>query len=157
MRILVVRHGHAEPKQSWSGDDSDRPLIARGRTQAQALASTLSTSNPTRIIASPAVRCRQTIEPLAERCRLPVELSSSLAPEAGGAAATFVYELVATEPASSCVVLCTHREVLVRLLPRLADSSGVKLGHRLPGAKGGVWMLNFRKKRLVKVGYRPAG
>jgi 8-oxo-(d)GTP phosphatase len=38
MRIMVVRHGLAQPKHSWPGADEDRPLVARGRRQAAALA-----------------------------------------------------------------------------------------------------------------------
>ena len=62
--------------------------------------------------------------------------------------------LARTEPSSALVVVCTHREVLLDVLPYLEETFQVKLGHRPPGAKGGVWLLEFRKKRLVRVTYR---
>jgi phosphohistidine phosphatase SixA len=154
VRIVLARHGHAEPKQTWSGQDADRPLLARGRRQAELLARNLAKLRPTRIISSPALRCLQTVQPLGRRTGLDVEVLSWLAPDAGETAREGVLALARNEPSSACVVLCTHREVLVDVLPYLAEMFEVKLGHRLPGAKGGTWVLEFRKKKLVRVTYR---
>lgn len=155
MRVILVRHGHAEPKQTWSGKDADRPLIARGRRQAEALARSLAKPRPTRIISSPSLRCLQTVQPFGKKIGVDVELAGWLATDAGAEAREGTVALARTEPSSGCVVLCTHREVLVDLLPFLADTFGVKLGHRPPGAKGGTWVLEFRKKKLVSITYRP--
>ena len=63
--------------------------------------------------------------------------------------------LLSSETSDSTVVLCTHREVLVELLPRLSKEFGRKLGHRPPGAKGGTWILRFKATKLYRVDYRP--
>lgn len=154
MRIAVVRHGHAEPKQSWSGHDVDRPLVARGRRQAEALARNLAKQKPTRIISSPALRCLQTVQPLGRRRGLDVEVLSWLSTDAGAVAGEEIVALARSESSSAFVVLSTHREVIVDVLPYLEKSFDVKLGHRLPGAKGGIWLLEFRKKSLARVSYR---
>jgi len=154
MRIAVVRHGHAEPKQSWTGNDVDRPLIARGRRQAETLARNLAKQKPTRIVSSPSLRCLQTVQPLGRKRGRDVEVLSWLAPDAGPMAREGIVGLARTEPSSAFVVVCTHREVLLDVLPYLEETFQVKLGHRPPGAKGGVWLLEFRKRRLVRVTYR---
>lgn len=159
MRIVVVRHGEAEPKRGWTGPDDARPLVGRGRRQAERLGKVLKGQAPTRVISSPALRCRETVEPLAARYGLEVELSEMLATGAGtgagGEAAALCRKLAHSEPEDSNLVLCTHREVLVEMLPSLSEEYGCKLGHQPPGAKGGAWTLRFQSGRMLKVHYTP--
>lgn len=151
MRLILVRHGQAGRKSEWNGDDAVRPLDSKGRRQAQVLAKPLGRFRPSRIISSPYLRCRETVEPLAAALGLRLELSEVLAPDGGDKAVIFVEHLIEAGPATATVVLSTHREVLVVLLPALAK--GVELGHRLPGAKGSCWVMQFSKKRLTSVRY----
>jgi broad specificity phosphatase PhoE len=155
MRIIVVRHGLAEAKKGWQGPDSERPLVARGRRQADRLGKVVGADRPDRVISSPARRCVQTVQPLAEKRKLVVELSPSLAIDAGRAAIELCENLLSTQPTGATVVLCTHREVLRDLLPQLSKLFGGSLNHRPPGAKGGAWILRFRNTKLQKVEYRP--
>jgi phosphohistidine phosphatase SixA len=152
VRLLVVRHGHAEPKGTWNGEDAERPLVTKGRRQAQSLVKAVAQYRTARIISSPSLRCRQTVEPLAAARQLDVELSTALAPESGDAALELVRSL-ASGRSSGAVVLCTHREVIVEVLPKLAAESGVKLGHRVPGAKGALWVLDAQKGRFSVEAY----
>lgn len=157
MRIVVVRHGQAEPKKGWSGPDDGRPLIRRGHRQADRLDKVIGGGRPARVISSPARRCVQTVAPLADRYGLTVEIDAALATDGGKAALELCHRLAASGHDDDDVVLCTHREVLEVLLPRLARDSGRKLGHRPPGAKGGAWLLRFHAGRLQKVDYRSPG
>lgn len=153
MRIAVVRHGHAAPKKEWIGADSDRPLTGRGRRQAYDLVQVLD-GEPTRLIASPAVRCHQTLEPLAHHWGRDLEVDASLARDSGTAAADLIGDLLSATAGESTIVLCTHREVITKALPLLAKNGGIELDHRLPGAKGGVWLLRYRAGQLDQVRYR---
>ncbi len=154
MRIAVVRHGQAVPKKSWTGTDAERPLTGRGRRQAEDLVELLG-ARPARIITSPALRCRQTLEPVGLRCGHDLEVHRSLARSAGSLAAGLIRDLVAAASGDQTIVVCTHREVIVEALPLLAEESGtISLGHRLPGAKGGVWFLDYDAGRLQHVQYR---
>jgi 8-oxo-(d)GTP phosphatase len=155
MRIIVVRHGQAEPKKRWAGPDAERPLTARGRAQADRLGKVIGPKRPCKIISSPAVRCVQTVKRYADERGLSVELSPSLSPDAGPDALALCRYLASSAPADSTVVLCTHREVLVGLLPRLSRDLNRRLAHRPPGAKGGAWVLRFRAGKLAKADYRP--
>lgn len=155
MRIIVVRHGQAEAKKGRKAGDADRPLVARGRRQADRLGKLIGGGKPMRVISSPALRCVQTVQPFANRRNLSIELSEQLSRDAGLAAADLCHHLLSSESDDSTVVLCTHREVLLELLPQLSKEFGHKLGHRPPGAKGGSWILRFRAGKIDKVDYRP--
>ena len=63
----LVRHAHAGDKRAWLGPDAVRPLSTPGRREAHGLLTRLRDHPITRILSSPAVRCLQTVEPLARR------------------------------------------------------------------------------------------
>jgi 2,3-bisphosphoglycerate-dependent phosphoglycerate mutase len=70
--LYVVRHCQAE------GQEADAPLTPEGVAQSNSLADSLATANIERIISSPYIRATQTIEPLARRLNLAVELDIRL-------------------------------------------------------------------------------
>ena len=76
--IYLVRHAHAGQKQTWSGPDSRQPLSSHGQQEAAGLLIQLHQEPITRIISSPALRCQQTVWPLARQRRLAVELDRRL-------------------------------------------------------------------------------
>jgi 8-oxo-dGTP diphosphatase len=157
MRLIVVRHGTAKAKRSWKGLDSDRPLTAGGSRQAQAIAKRLRRDKPTHILSSPSLRCLQTVQPLATAAGLDLTVTAALATDGGRAGLDLATAIAAANESSSTIVLCTHRELIVDLLPHLVHQTGVKLPHRLPGAKGGCWTVQYRRGRLVSVKYWSPG
>lgn len=70
--LYVVRHCEAE------GQEADAPLTPEGAAQSHNLAVSLATVNIERIISSPYRRATQSIEPLARRLNLQVELDMRL-------------------------------------------------------------------------------
>ncbi|MDB5456584.1 MAG: Phosphoglycerate mutase [Caulobacter sp.] len=66
-RIRMIRHG--KPASTWGEDDADPGLDLVGLAQAQAVARDLmalpDAERPTRVVASPLRRCRETAAPLA--------------------------------------------------------------------------------------------
>jgi 2,3-bisphosphoglycerate-dependent phosphoglycerate mutase len=71
-RLLLVRHCES------SGQHGDAPLTARGLEQADSLAGTLAAFGIERIVSSPYLRARQTIEPFARRVGLAIEVDQRL-------------------------------------------------------------------------------
>jgi phosphohistidine phosphatase len=65
--LYLLRHAHAGNPDAWTGDDSERPLSAKGRGQAERLARFLASIGLKldSIVTSPKVRARQTAEPVA--------------------------------------------------------------------------------------------
>src|SRR5258706_1561493 len=106
---FLVRHASAGERLEWA-DDRLRPLDDRGRRQAAELAAAPSSGDVQRVVASPYVRCVQTVEPLAAALGLDVEVDDRLAEGAGFAAQALLEE--------DGVVACTHGDVIHDLLGR---------------------------------------
>ena len=85
--VFLVRHAKAADRYDWTGGDRDRPLVDKGRRQADRLAAALHRDQPVLVAASPWLRCRQTAAPLAAAMGLQVELDDRLgydAPDLAG-------------------------------------------------------------------------
>jgi 8-oxo-dGTP diphosphatase len=109
--VLLVRHATAGHSTS-APDDHLRPLDERGWEQAEGLVDVLAPYGVPRILTSPYVRCRQTVEPLARALGLPIEELSELAE---GSSAEDVLRLVGSLDGETAV-LCTHGDVVYELL-----------------------------------------
>lgn len=149
MTLYIVRHGKAGSRSAWTERDDLRPLTKAGRRQAEAIADDLGDAGIARILSSPYVRCRQTVEPLAERVRLPVDLSDALEEGAPLAEALALLDKVGDENA----VLCTHGDVLGELLSHCVRN-GVAADTGLL-AKGSVWVLETEASAIVDARYLP--
>jgi phosphohistidine phosphatase SixA len=122
--VLLVRHARAG-KSTSAPDDHLRPLDERGWEQAEKLVDTLAPYDARRILTSPYVRCRQTVEPLARVLRLAVEEQPELAE---GSTAEDVLRLVGSLDGETAV-LCTHGDVVYELLGEESK-------------KGSTWVLD---------------
>ena len=134
MTVFLVRHGSAGKRREWEGDDRIRPLDDRGRRQADELVTQLGDRGIERVLTSPYVRCRETVEPLAEALGLPVEERDELADGAGREAAL---GLVA-DLGGVATVLCTHGDVVENLA-----GEETKKGSTLVLAPGGLRRLDY--------------
>jgi len=143
MPLLVVRHARAGRRSAWEGDDRKRPLSPRGRIQAEALVPLLAGFRPRRILASPAVRCFETVRPLAEALGLPIESVGELA-EGNGASALRLLHRMAGETA----VLSTHGDIAAEVLDTLTPGMTAKARARLRLLKGEVWVIQSTDRSL---------
>jgi len=80
--VLLVRHGRAGHRESFEGEDVDRPLDAKGRKQAAALVAQLRPFGPGEVHSAPLERCTATIAPLARALGRSVVLEPLLAEDA---------------------------------------------------------------------------
>ena len=78
MSLLLVRHVDAVSRNDWPADDRLRPLTEKGFDQARALVDLLGGHRVEVILSSPAVRCVQSVEPLATALGLEVVEDPSL-------------------------------------------------------------------------------
>ena len=155
--LLLVRHGHAGSRSDWDGPDDLRPLDSRGRAQADRLAEVLPLFGPRAVYSAIPVRCRETVEPLAERLGLDLlplpelgEDGFSADPEAGLAA---VERLLAPRDGAGVTVVCSQGGAIPSVLMAL----GVQWeGSRAypPAAKGSVWVLGGGPGALCADYYR---
>lgn len=137
MTAYLVRHAKAGSRKGWSGDDEHRPLSKAGRAQARALGKWFADKGVTRVLSSPFVRCRETVEPVAHRLGVEVELTDALGEGASLAESLQLMEKLVDENA----VLCTHGDVLGNLL-MYSSHLGVDLGDdRIE--KASVWAIDY--------------
>jgi len=116
--VILLRHAKAVGKSSWKRADDRRPLDDAGRADAKALAELLACFGPrARLITSPAVRCVETLRPLAELSGAELREEPSLyihtqssrtdpADSPPSIAALMAQAVAAGEPA----IFCAHRE-----------------------------------------------
>ena len=133
--IVVLRHAKAVSRSEWDKSDAARPLTPRGQRQAESIVAPLRAFGVRRIVTSDAVRCVQTVTPLARALdRVPVmtELISQDAWEDGVSDERSVVgkRVRSGKPA----VICSHGPVLPGILSELALATGTMHGSYLGSA-----------------------
>jgi 8-oxo-dGTP diphosphatase len=159
--LLLLRHASAGERTDFEGPDELRPLDRRGREQARRLAEVLPAFGPVALLSADRVRCRETMEPLAERLELDVGRAPELGeeefqsdPEAGLA---LVERLLEPRPVPGVTVVCSQGgaipSVLMALGVRWEGAAGALWP---PSAKGSFWALGGRPGALAADYYRNA-
>lgn len=150
MKLHIVRHAQAGKKSQWKGDDDERPLSDLGFAQARELGDVLPKVH--RLLASPTVRCCQTLEPLADRLGLEIETDRALCKTTSlNKTLTLLDSLMAD---GDNVTVCSHGEVLGPLMREL-EATGVPLrGGGPANQKGSVWTVKVAKGEMLKATYR---
>jgi 8-oxo-dGTP diphosphatase len=147
--VALIRHADAG-KRGGGPSDHLRPLTERGFAQAQGLVELLRDVRLSRVLSSPYVRCRQTVEPLAAARALPIEDREELA-EGAGPDPTLKLVL---ELADAGAALCSHGDVIGAVLDRLAAAGVVSPG-RVRFEKGSTWLLEVTGDRITAARYLP--
>lgn len=134
--LILVRHAHAGERNGWRDDDRLRPLSAKGERQADDLVAVLSDLEPKRILTSPALRCRQTVLPLGRSLGLDVIDDDRLLE----GAATGRLDSVIDDADGTAIVLCTHGDIIPRILDELIDR-GLVIDDAFRWQKASTWVL----------------
>lgn len=129
MKMLIVRHGEAEPNK---GDDAARQLTDKGAEQVTALWQTLHDKEVKvrRLVASPFTRTRQTAELIAAFYPgLKIEFSDLLLSESEPEA---VFAWLDQQPQQDGLVLVSHMPLVGILTGMLSDNAQARLAF-VPG------------------------
>ena len=144
--LYVVRHANAGRRSNWTGDDRTRPLSDRGELQAKGIATAVDGSRRSkatpRILASPARRCVQTMEPLA------VQIGGEVVEDARlfeGASrreiSTLLDEVADVADGDGTAVVCSHGDVIPILLQLLVEA-GMEPERNLVWQKASTWIVD---------------
>jgi phosphohistidine phosphatase len=135
MDLILWRHAEAE--MSSAGGDLQRALTSKGERQARRMAEWLNLRLPatTRVLSSPALRCRMTVEALGRDAKI----VPALAPDADPAA---LLEAARWPGGSEPVVICGHQPTLGRLAAQLLSGDDQWWSVK----KGAVWWLRTRDR-----------
>ncbi len=126
MQLLLLRHGVAEPWETWPRSDAERPLTPQGRkamTRAAAAFAELGLA-PDLIITSPLVRARQTAEIVAGKLAAADRLVQDARLEPGFDAAA-LSDVVAEHRGSDVLMLVGHEPDLSSVIAWLIGGGSV--------------------------------
>lgn len=149
--LLMVRHARAGDRWAWTGPDDERPLDGPGRAEAKALAAGLPAFGPTEVLSAGPLRCRQTVQPLADRLGLEIGYAAEFGEDAywldPQAARLRVQSLLRNQ--ESVAVVCSQGGAIPGLMSWLQADDGVRMtgvsGRRRdptpPSRKASVWVL----------------
>jgi 8-oxo-(d)GTP phosphatase len=143
--VFLVRHAKAAKRGNWDGPDRDRPLVGRGKAQAERLALALAPERPVLLAASPWLRCVETAEPLAAALGIEVRHDARLGydgPDLEG----WMREMAA-EPGEA-VVGVGHGDLIPHYLLRAGLLRGVPAFRT-----GSLFRVRLGEGRPVEVAY----
>lgn len=147
--VLIVRHGTAGDKKRYRGDDRKRPLDKHGRAQAESLTAQLLAFGADELFAADRVRCRQTLDPLAEELGTVIYDEPTLTEEAYAvdhkAARHRVLEIAEK---SVTPVICTQGKVIPDLISWWCERDGVR-PDKSRNRKGSTWVMSLSGGRLI--------
>jgi phosphohistidine phosphatase SixA len=149
--LALVRHAQAGKRGTWPGPDHGRPLDSGGRAQARELARLLALAAPGRLVSASARRCVQTLDPLAARLDLPIEVDSAFdepgpGQDPAGVAARAAWHLRDLAGGGTPAVVCSQGKVIPPALARLAAIGSPKAWAT---PKGTGWLLAFAGTHLA--------
>jgi 8-oxo-dGTP diphosphatase len=163
--VVVVRHARAGHRESFDGDDRDRPLDGRGRRQAAALGVQLLPFHPLLVGSAPLERCIATVTPTAERLSLRVVPEPALSeqayrdePAAARRRIVELAELVAelqSDGEGGAAMVCSQGGVIPGVVKSLAARHSVQIGP-VSTPKASYWYLSFDGRDLVQADHHTA-
>jgi phosphohistidine phosphatase len=133
MRLIIVRHAIAMPRETAKMEDEDRPLTKRGAKRFRRAAAGLARveRRPDILLTSPLVRARQTADLLSDAWGGPDPREDE------GIAGTpaEILQVLARQPIQATVAIVGHEPDFSQLVAQLV---GAKDGSRFEFKKGGA-------------------
>ncbi len=151
-RVYLVRHGNAGVRSKWKGPDKKRPLTERGRLQALSIADIMARHPITETWSSPALRCVQTIEPMAAAIGAKIGTTQMLS-EAVDIDTIYEY-LNSLDPGAA--VLGVHKDGLAPRLKDL-DRRRIPIRGKRRWPKGSIWIIDLTDGKVTSAFYEGHG
>jgi len=148
MQLHLIRHAHAGSRSAWDKADHKRPLSPRGEAQAKAIAVALADAGIDTLWTSPSVRCRQTLEPLAEALGITVEVVEIF--NEGNDGPPALDAALAGALAGRTIAVCSHGDVIPAMV-----STATRRGADLEGpraiSKGGRYVCTVGDEQVTSL------
>ncbi|MBU2662100.1 NUDIX hydrolase [Actinoplanes bogorensis] len=151
--VVLVRHAHAGERKKWSGNDALRPIDELGEEQAARFAEICGPIGPERLVTATPLRCKQTLEPLAEaRGGLPIVVDGAFAEpaeadDAPAKAKLAAQRLLELRDGPGLPAVCSQGKIIPHLLAALRDESDPE-PYKTP--KGSAWLLTWSGDSLLE-------
>jgi 8-oxo-dGTP diphosphatase len=123
--VVVLRHGKATSPSDWRGEDASRPLAERGLTQSHGIVRTIAAWKPKSFISSTAVRCIETITPVATALKKSIKITNKISQDAFESGKADVRSVVGgIVRKRKSTVVCSHGPVSPAVIRELALATG---------------------------------
>lgn len=133
--IIVLRHARATSREDWTGPDATRPLTGRGQRQAKGIVEVLRAFGVERIFSSDALRCVDTVKPLAHSTGVKIRENRRLSQDAWDDGSADIRPLISKRVRDlRPVVLCSHRPLLGTVIEEIALATGTLRGSYIADA-----------------------
>ena len=154
--LVLLRHAKAIERVEWAGEDTDRPLSSIGERQAKRLISSLAPYGIEEIHSSSAVRCYESITPLARAQNIDFFFTDSLSEDVykkdKERAAKYVNKLLVN---NYCALVCSHNPVLPAILSSFVDKFGIEVTE-VKLEPGDAWVVHHVEREVVGIDFLPA-
>ncbi|GAA1421368.1 NUDIX hydrolase [Agrococcus citreus] len=129
--IVALRHAKAANAFSWEGADATRPLTDRGERQAQSIAAGIAAYGPQRIVTSDALRCVQTVAPLAERTGIAPKATAEISQESSvDPRAALEARIGKAVRKRRGTVLCSHAPIIPEIVTAVVHAADARESER---------------------------
>jgi 8-oxo-dGTP diphosphatase len=154
--LILLRHGKAIAREEWQGDDGDRPLAQLGQLQSMRMLTKYLPFGIREIHTSDAVRCYETVAPMARSLSLDMiywsELSEYAYEKDKKAAINVVNDIIESE---THAIVCGHNPVIPGIVAKFIGKKNFKeLDHGL--MPGEAWILHHRDGEVIAIDWMPA-
>jgi 8-oxo-dGTP diphosphatase len=151
-----LRHGKAITREEWEGDDGDRPLAQLGQIQSMRMLAKYLPFGIAEIHTSDAVRCYETVAPMARSLKLDMiywsELSEYAYEKDKKAAINVVNDIIESE---AHAIVCGHNPVIPGIVAKFIGKRNFKeLDHGL--MPGEAFILHHRDGEVIAIDWMPA-
>jgi 8-oxo-dGTP diphosphatase len=158
--LVLLRHAKALDRVDWLGEDEDRPLNNLGQEQAKRMARIYVQYGIEKMYTSDAVRCIDTVKEMSEVLDIEMKITKHISEyvynKKPDRAVEYAKELMYADiKEDRNILICSHNPVLPHMLQRLLKHSKVEpeVKHLKPGE---AWVLEFKKKKCLKIDHIPA-
>jgi len=147
----LILHAKAITRDEWQGDDDDRPLDSLGSYQADRLISIYEVYKLEQIHSSDAIRCFDTVNSLARKLNITLEVSGKLSESAykkdKEKAFDYCKELI---KADKSILICSHNPILPKLFHYLTKKAEVETDdEKLQPADS--WVIHRNGREIIQV------
>ncbi|GAA0988495.1 NUDIX hydrolase [Nocardiopsis tropica] len=142
--VILLRHLSAGDKRAWSGSDLLRPLDGAGRSDALALSRVLGAYGSPRVVSSAAARCTESVLPYTVEHDVPMRTERAFTVREGSeydveeAREEFGRIIAEGRP----TVVCTHGELIPKLMSAALTRLGAPVTQQLGLRKGSFWVVH---------------
>lgn len=153
--FILLRHAKAIERTDWAGEDTDRPLSSVGERQAKRLLSTLQPFGVEEIHSSSAVRCYETITPMARSLNIDFFFTDSLSEDVHRKDKTRPVKYIERLLVNNYpILICSHNPVLPNVVSGFVEKFGVEIDETKL-EPGDSWVIHHIEREVVAIEFLP--